>query len=338
MVIQKEYNLTDLNTFHVKAKAKLFCEIKTEQDFLDLIETEEFKKNNKLFIGGASNILFVNDFFDGIVICNRIKNIEIIKEDENFVWIKSMGGEWWNDLVSFSVGKNFWGIENLALVPGTVGAAPVQNIGAYGVEVKDIIESVEAFDIETGEKKVFSNLECEFGYRESIFKNKLKGRYFIISVTFKLNKTENKNINYKALTDYLEQNKLEIKTSKDISDAISEVRKSKLPDPKVLGSAGSFFKNVYVDENKLEELQKNNLNMPVFNEDGKIKIPTGWLIEQCGWKGKRVGNVGVHEKQALVLVNYGGAEGKEVLNLANEIIDSVYAKFGLKLVPEVNLI
>lgn len=361
--IQKDYDLTDLNTFHIKAKAKLFCEIKTEQDFLDLIKTSEFKNNEKLFIGGASNILFSKDF-DGIIICNRLKGIEVTKEDEESVWIKSTGGEWWNDLVLFAVNKNYWGIENLALVPGTVGAAPVQNIGAYGVEVKDVIENVEAFEIDTGDKKIFNLAECEFGYRESVFKNKLKGEYFISAVVFKLDKKQKANINYRALKDYLEKNKLEIKNSKDVSEAISEIRKSKLPDPKVLGSAGSFFKNVYIDEKKLEELKKTYPDMPSFKEENKtsplapllnkergsptdvgrgevdvlIKIPSGWLIEQCGWKGKKIGNVGVHEQQALVLVNHGGATGKEVLNLANEIINSVYEKFGLKLTPEVNLI
>lgn len=338
MKIQKDYDLTNLNTFHIKAKAKFFVEINSEQDFLDLVKTEEFKNNRKLFIGGASNILFTKDFFDGIVICNRLKGIEIIKEDENHVWIKAMGGEWWNDLVLFCVGRNLWGIENLALIPGTVGAAPVQNIGAYGIEVKDLIENIEAFNLETGEKKVFSKLECEFGYRDSVFKNKLKDKYFITAVVFKLGKKENKNINYKALQDYLKENNLEIKTSKDVSTAISEIRKSKLPDPKVLGNAGSFFKNVYIDVEKLNELKKDYPDMPAFDEEGRIKIPAGWLIEECGWKGKKIGNVGVHEKQALVLVNHGGASSQEVLDLVKQIIDSVYEKFGLKITPEVNLI
>ena len=337
MTIQKDYDLTDLSTFHIKAKAKLFCEINTEQDFLELIKTDEFKNNEKLFIGGASNILFTKDF-DGIVVCNRLKGIEIVKEDAESVWLKTMGGEMWNDLVLYSVDKNYWGIENLALVPGTVGAAPVQNIGAYGTEVKDTIESVETFEIETGTKKIFSKEECEFAYRESVFKSKLKGKYFITAVVFKLSKIQNTNITYRALKDYLEKNSLTVKNSKDVSDIVAEIRRTKLPDPKVLGSAGSFFKNVYIDSAKLAELKKEYELMPSFEENGKIKIPSGWLIEQCGWKGKRVGNVGVYDKQALVLVNYGGATGAEVMNLANSIIDSVYKKFGLKIAPEVNLI
>jgi UDP-N-acetylmuramate dehydrogenase len=340
MEILRDFDLTNLNTFHVKVKSKFFCEINTEQGFFDLIKTEEYKNNRKLFIGGASNILFVNDFFDGIVVCNKLKGIEIIKEDENSVLIKANGGEWWHDFVLFAVNKNFWGAENLAFVPGTVGAAPVQNIGAYGVEVKDIIESVEAIDIETGEKKVFSNAECEFAYRDSVFKNKFKEKYFITSVIFKLNKKQKENADYKALRDYLEQNKIEVKSSKDICDAVTEIRKSKLPDPKMIGSAGSFFKNTYVSKEILEKIQKDysDLTVPHFEEGDKIKIPTGWLIEQCGWKGKRIGDAGVYDKQALVLVNYGSAKGSDIIKLAEEIIDSVYLKFGIKIAPEVNLI
>ncbi|HPS21732.1 MAG TPA: UDP-N-acetylmuramate dehydrogenase [Candidatus Paceibacterota bacterium] len=349
MTIQKDYDLTDLSTFHVKVKAKLFCEINTEQDFLDLIQTDEYKNNQKLFIGGASNILFTKDF-DGIVVCNRLKGIEITiptskrvgtptgNVGEDFVYIKAMGGEIWHDFVLFAVNKNYWGVENLSLVPGTVGAAPVQNIGAYGTEVKDTIENVEALDVETGSKTIFSKDECEFAYRESVFKNKLKGKYFITAVVFKLSKIPKTNITYRALKDYLEKNNLTVKNAKDVSDIVSEIRRTKLPDPKVLGSAGSFFKNVYVDSAKLAELKKEYETVPAFEENGKIKIPSGWLIEQCGWKGKRVGNVGVHDKQALVLVNHGGATGEEVLALANEIVDSVYKKFGLKISPEVNLI
>jgi len=337
MTILKDYDLTGLNTFHIKAKAKFLVEIENEQDFLDLVQTPEFKNNEKLFLGGGSNVLFTKDF-DGMVILNKLKGIEILKEDNENVWVKAMGGKLWNDLVLFSVEKGYWGLENLSLVPGTVGAAPVQNIGAYGTEVKDNLENVEALDILTGKKKIFSKTECEFGYRESVFKNKLKGKYFITAVSFKLNKKENKNANYRALQDFLKENKIEIKSSKDVSEAIANVRRSKLPDPKVLGNAGSFFKNVYIDADKLAELKLKYPEIPSFQEAEKIKIPTGWLVEQCGWKGKRVENVGVHDKQALVLVNYGGATGKEVLALANQIIDSVQQKFGLKLTPEVNLI
>jgi len=337
MNILENYDLSKLNTFGIKAKASFFIEINTEDDVAELFSLDLFKKKEKLFLGGGSNVLFTKDF-DGIVVINKLKGIEIIGEDENTVLVKSMGGEAWNDLVSFSVDKGYWGIENLALIPGSVGATPVQNIGAYGAEIKETLVSVEAYEIETGKKKIFSNEECKFGYRDSVFKNELKGKYFISAMILKLNKKENLNSNYKALQDYLKKNNLQIKNSKDVSNAISEIRKTKLPDPKDLGSAGSFFKNVYVDQNKFKELKEKYLDMPSFTEGEMIKIPAGWLVEACGWKGKKVGNVGVYDKQALVLVNLGGATGQEIKNLSDEIIDSVYKKFGVKITPEVNLI
>ena len=342
--ILKNYDLTNLNTFGISAEASFFVELKKEQDLVELLGTREFQNNEKLFLGGGSNVLFIKDF-SGIVILNRLKGIEIIEETDDYVLVKSMGGEWWNDLVNFTVDRGLWGIENLALIPGTVGATPVQNIGAYGVELKDVLESVEAYEINTGNKKIFTNSECEFGYRDSVFKSKLKGQYFISAIILKLSKLENKNVRYRALQEYLDKNSIEVKNVKDISNAVVEIRKSKLPDPKILGNAGSFFKNVYVDKDKLEELKKTYPEIPSFEEMENIKIPSGWLIEQCGprqggtsWKGYRQGNVGVHDKQALVLVNYGGATGEEIKNLAFEIIDSVYKKFSLKLIPEVNFI
>ena len=344
MKIEQNHNLSKLNTFGVTAKAKFFVEVKNEEDLKDLFNSVEFKNNEKLFLGGGSNILFTKDF-DGIVILNKLKGIEILRENNEEVLLKAMGGELWNDFVNFAVINNYWGVENLSLIPGSVGATPVQNIGAYGVEVKDIIENVEAYDINTGEKSIFNNKECEFGYRDSVFKNKLKDKYFISAVIFKLSKIPNLNIEYKVLKDYLEKNKIKVKSSKDISNAIAEIRKSKLPDPRILSNAGSFFKNVYVDNKKLEKLKEKYPDISFFEEDGRIKIPAGWLIEQCGprqggasWKGYRQGNVGVHDKQALVLVNYGGATGKEILDLANQIINSVFEKFGVKLVSEVNIV
>lgn len=366
--ILKDYDLTKFNTFGIKAKAKYFFEIKNEEDLAELFSSAEFKQSEKLFLGGGSNILFTKDF-DGIVILNKLKGIEIIEAPtpngvgvltnnvgKDFVFVKSMGGEWWDDLVNFTVEKGYWGIENLALIPGTVGASPVQNIGAYGVEIKDVIESVEAYEIvptlavgtptaSVGGKRIFMKEECEFGYRDSVFKNKFKGRYFISAIILKLQKTNHTKLEYKVIKEYLEKNNLEINSSKDVANIVAEIRRSKLPDPKVLGSAGSFFKNVYVSSEELKSLLEKYPNMPSFQEGEMIKIPSGWLIEQCGpnqseisWKGYRVGNVGVHEKQALVLVNHGGATGEEIKNLAFEIIDSVYQKFGVKLTPEVNLI
>ena len=322
--------------------------IDNEQDLKELFNTEEFQNNGKLFLGGGSNTLFTKDF-EGLVILNKLKGVEILSEDPETVTVRAMGGENWNDLVNFVTERNLWGIENLALVPGTVGAAPMQNIGAYGVELKDVLQNVEAFDVETGKenkKKVFSGTECELGYRDSIFKNRLKEKYFITAITIKLSKTPKPNLSYKILAEYLKNNPPsahsggggEVKNSKDISDAVGAIRKSKLPDPVVIPNAGSFFKNLFVEPLKLEKLQKIYPEMPHFDEGGIVKIPAGWLIEQTGWKGKRLGNVGVHDKQALVLVNYGGADGQEILTLANKIIDDVKAKFGLELVPEVNIV
>jgi len=337
MKIQKNYNLSKLNTFGISVNAKFFVEIQNENDVKELFNTPEFKNSEKLFLGGGSNVLFTKDF-DGLVVLNKLKGIAILNEDSKSVLIKCLGGEIWHDLVTFVTDQGLWGIENLSLIPGTVGAAPMQNIGAYGAELKNVLEDVEAFDINTGTKRIFSKEECEFGYRDSIFKNRLKGKYFITAITLRLSKIEKKNITYKILQEYLEKHKIEVKNSKDISHAVSSIRKSKLPDPEIIPNAGSFFKNVFVGEEKMKELLRTYPDMPYFKEDGIAKIPAGWLIEECGWKGKRFGNVGVHEKQALVLVNYGGASGEEVKNLAEQIIVSVLSKFGLKLIPEVNLI
>lgn len=337
MQIISNYSLAKLNTFGIDTKALFFAEVRSEDDLPKLFSSPEFKQSRKMFLGGGSNVLFTGDF-EGIIVLNKLKGIEVVKEDSDYVSLRSLGGELWQDLVLFAVNRKYWGIENLSLIPGTVGAAPVQNIGAYGVEIKDFLESVEAYDIETGTKKTFSNNECEFGYRESVFKNKMKGKYFISAIVLRLSKTRKEEAVYKTLDNYLRENKIIINSPKDISDAVVAIRKSKLPDPKILGSAGSFFKNIFVTNEELAKLKEKYTNMPVFKEGESIKIPAGWLIEQCGWKGKRIGNVGVHENQALVLVNYGGATGREVVDLANKIILSVKQKFDLELVPEVNIV
>src|SRR3989344_3807248 len=340
MKILENYDLRNLNTFGISVHAKFFTEIKSEAELSELFNELLFKENEKLFLGGGSNVLFTQDF-DGIAVLNKIKGIEILEEDSESVLIKAMSGEVWHDLVSFAVERGLWGIENLAFIPGTVGAAPMQNIGAYGAELKNVLQEVEAYDINTGEKKLFSKEECAFGYRDSIFKNSLKNKYFIFSIILVLSKKEKKNLNYKILREHLEKNKIEVKSSKDVSDAVTEIRRSKLPDPKMIGNAGSFFKNVFVKEAKLKELLKLYPEMPFFEEDGLSKIPSAWLIEKCGpakgtsWKGYRVGNVGVHHKQALVLVNHGDANGAEIKELALQVIASVKDKFDLELVPEV---
>jgi UDP-N-acetylmuramate dehydrogenase len=279
-----------------------------------------------------------------MVILNKLKGISVLKEDSESVWVRSMGGEFWNNLVIYAVNKEYWGIENLSMIPGTVGATPMQNIGAYGAELQDTLFQVEAFEIDGGVKKIFSKEECELGYRDSVFKNKLKGKYFISAVILKLSKTPKPNISYKILADYLATKKIKIDKSKNISEAVAEIRQSKLPDPKIMGNAGSFFKNVLVPLPKLGELLQAYPNLPYFEENGIAKIPAGWLIEQCGpangtsWKGYREGNVGMHNKQALVLVNFGGATGREIIELANKIIASVKEKFDVDLMPEVNIV
>ena len=343
MQVLENYSLKHLNTFGVFVQTKYFIEISDEVEIKGLFQSSIFKENKKLFLGGGSNVLFTSNF-DGLVILNKLQGMEILEENDEYVLVRSMGGEVWHDLVTFSVEKNLWGIENLALVPGTVGAAPMQNIGAYGVELKDSIVNVEAFDIETGEQRIFKNEECMFGYRDSVFKNVLKDKYFITAITLRLSKKENKKLEYRVLKDYLAQNKIEIKNSKDVANAVSAIRRSKLPDPKVIGNAGSFFKNVFVSPEKLSEMLQIYKEIPYFNEDGLIKIPSAWMIEQCGptngisWKGYKIGNIGVHDKQALILVNHGGGTGEELYSLALDIIDSVFKKFGIKITPEVNLI
>ncbi|OGI59922.1 UDP-N-acetylenolpyruvoylglucosamine reductase [Candidatus Nomurabacteria bacterium RIFCSPHIGHO2_01_FULL_38_19] len=349
MQIYKDCDLTKLNTLGISARAKFFVEIHSEPDLKELFNLAEFKQNKKIFLGGGSNVLFTKDF-DGIIILNKLKGIEILEENIESVVIKSMSGEVWHDLVSFVVDRGLWGIENLSLIPGTVGGAPVQNIGAYGTELKNVLENVEAYNIIDGSKKIFTREECEFGYRDSIFKNSLKEKYFISAITLRLSKAPKPNLSYKILSEFLEKNPPaggEIKNfkassvglrSKDISDAVTSIRRSKLPDPAIIGNAGSFFKNVFVEKKKLQKLLQAYPTMPYFEENKMTKIPSAWLIEQCGWKGKKIGNTGVHEKHALVLVNYGGASGEEVKNLAEQIVASVYEKFGLKLTPEVNLL
>ncbi len=337
MKVLKDYDLIKLNTFGVSAKAKFFVELTSEDEAVELFKTAEFKNNLKLFLGGGSNVLFTKDF-DGIVVLNHLKGIEIIKEDEESVFIKSYTGEVWHDLVSFAVERNYWGIENLAFIPGSVGGAPMQNIGAYGVELKEILEELEAYDVNTGEKRIFKNSECDFGYRDSIFKHELKDKCFITSITLRLSKIPKINTSYKVLSTFLAENNINATSPKDISDAITQIRKSKLPDPKILGNAGSFFKNLYISKEKKDLLLQKYPEMPIFEEGNKYKVPSGWLSEECGWKGKKVGNVGMHSKQALVLVNHGGATGEEIKNFSESVINSVSQKFDLTLVPEVNFI
>ncbi len=292
-----------------------------------------------MFLGGGSNVLFCKDY-EGLVIKNAIKGIHIINEDDTSVTLKVYSGEVWHDLVMHCVERNWGGIENLSLIPGTVGAAPMQNIGAYGVELEKVFVELEAFNLHTFELHTFNKTSCAFGYRESVFKRQLKGLYFIYSVTIRLDKQPKISVEYGDIQQVIIDKGIALPdaTIKDVSDAVIQIRSSKLPDPKVLGNSGSFFKNPVISREQFEQLQLQYPDIKGFPNEAGVKVPAAWLIEQCGWKGKRVGETGAHARQALVLVNYGNATGNEVYQMALTIIQSVKDTFGIQLEPEVNII
>ena len=333
----ENFSLRKLNTFGIEASANYFASISSIEELRTVLLSPDYRELPKLILGGGSNILLTQNF-PGLIIKNNILGIEIKKTDQDHVYVRSGAGENWHNLVKFCLHHNFAGIENLSLIPGNVGASPIQNIGAYGVELKDIFHSLEAIDLQTGELKVFDKEACHFGYRDSIFKKDQKGRYAIVNVTLKLSLKPAFNISYGAIETEL--NKISKGISiQTISEAVCNIRRSKLPDPALIGNAGSFFKNPSIGNIHFENLRKNFpgvIGHPT--PDGSVKLAAGWLIEQCGWKGKRIGNTGVHKDQALVLVNYGGAEGKEVYTLASEVKRSVNEKFGIDLEMEVNII
>lgn len=338
MAILEYVSLQPHNTFGVDACARYFCRLSTKDHLVNII-LEELQYHNKyLIIGGGSNILFCSDY-DGLVIHNEIKGIDVVKEDEEFVWVKALSGTTWHNLVLYCVEKNWGGIENLSLIPGTAGAAPIQNIGAYGAELKDRFESLEAIDMNTGEERIFQNTDCRFGYRQSIFKNELKGKYFIYSITLKLSKHPIINTQYGDIRNILMEKEITNPTIRDVSDAVICIRSSKLPNPAEIGNAGSFFKNPEVTEDRAKSLYTVYPDMPVFAQpNGMVKIPAAWLIEQCGWKGKQIGHTGNHARQALVIVNYGNASGVEIWQHAQNVQRSVKEKFGIILEPEVNVV
>ncbi len=339
MNIQHNVSLKFLNTFGLEAKAKYFAEFSSAEELKKILSTPQYQNEKLLVLGGGSNLLFTSEFFDGLVLQNKIKGIEITEENSETVTLKSGAGEVWHELVLFTIAKNWGGIENLSLIPGTVGAAPMQNIGAYGVEIKDVFTTLEAYEIATGKTKTFNLKECNFGYRSSVFKHEAKGKYIILSVTFKLNKKPVFHTSYGAITDTLKQMNVHELSVKAISDAVIHIRQTKLPDPKEIGNAGSFFKNPEIPAAQFEKLKTDYPLVPSFpTVPGYIKVPAGWLIEQCGWKGKIVGNTGVHKNQALVLVNYGNAKGEEIKQLSIEVQKSVKQKFGIELEAEVNFI
>lgn len=335
--IHENTPLLKLNTFGIDIKANRFCSAATIEDVLVLQQLGAFQEKF-LILGGGSNILFTKDF-DGLVIKNEIKGYEVIKQDEAHVWLKIGAGETWNDMVRHTISSGWQGLENLTLIPGTVGAAPIQNIGAYGVEQKDLFEELMAVELATGKKVFFTNEDSNFGYRDSFFKRTGKGKYLITHVTYKLNKCPNFNIAYGAIREILEERQVKEVTTIAISDAVSHIRSNKLPDPTKIGNAGSFFKNPVVNSHDFERLKKAFPAMPAYLQDGgRMKVPAGWLIEHSGWKGKVFGNVGVHKDQALVLVNFGGAKGGEVYDLSEKIVQSVMRKFDIVLEREVNII
>ncbi|MBC5992374.1 UDP-N-acetylmuramate dehydrogenase [Pontibacter cellulosilyticus] len=338
MKLQSDYSLKAYNTFGIDVKAKLFVQFSTVQELQELMQMPELQQEEKLVLGGGSNVLFTKDY-DGVVMRNEIKGIEVLRQDDEHVYVKAGSGEVWHDFVLYTLQHNWGGLENLSLIPGSVGAAPLQNIGAYGVELKDVFYELEAVEIATGEIKTFDNDTCQFGYRESVFKNKLKGRYIVTGVTFKLTKEHRINTSYGAIQTTLQEMQVQQPTIQDVSAAVCHIRSTKLPNPKEIGNAGSFFKNPEIPLEQFEVLKAQYPTIPSYPvTETTVKVPAGWLIEQCGWKGKMIENYGVHKNQALVLVNYGGAKGEQVRKLAFDIIDSVEQKFGIRLHPEVNIL
>ncbi|MGW8121985.1 UDP-N-acetylmuramate dehydrogenase [Roseivirga echinicomitans] len=335
--LEQNVSLKPHNTFGLEAKAAHFIAFTTIEELLESLKMID-PKEPLLVLGGGSNILLTQDF-DGVVLKNELKGIELIDEDKKHVWIKAMAGENWHEFVLKCIENGWAGVENLSLIPGTVGAAPMQNIGAYGVEIKDVFDSLVAVEIATGQYHEFTSEECEFGYRESVFKTTLKGKYIITSVVFKLDKTPKFNTSYGAIQATLDEMGVKALSIKAISDAVIKIRQSKLPDPAKIGNSGSFFKNPTIDYIDYEGLKAEFPSIPGYKlPKQKIKIPAAWLIEQAGWKGKTFGEIGVHKNHPLVLVNYGNGNGEDIKNLAFEIKASVAAKFGIVITPEVNII
>jgi len=336
VLLNSNFSLLAYNTFGIDVKADYFIEYNSVDDLQTVLQSEIVLSNKMFHIGGGSNLLFMNDF-SGVILHSVIQNIDVISETHSNVFLEVGAGVVWDDFVAYCVQNGWGGVENLSLIPGEVGASAVQNIGAYGVEVQDVIIDVKVVDINSGSPIVFSASECKYGYRDSIFKNEQKGNYIITSVVFKLEKSPIFKLNYQHLEDeVLKKGNINLNS---IRQTIIEVRESKLPDPKLLGNAGSFFMNPVISKEQFFILQKKYPNIPNYTvSDTLEKIPAGWLIDQCGWKGKQIGNAGVHDKQALVLVNRGGATGAEIVHLAEQIQASVNQKFGIVLHAEVNYI
>ena len=337
MEILNHFSLKNYNTFGIEANAKQFVGVHSVADLKTVLI--ENKTKNKFILGGGSNMLLTQDV-DALVIHIDLKGKKIVEENDDFVCVESQAGENWHEFVLWTINQNFGGLENMSLIPGNVGTTPVQNIGAYGTEIKDTFVSCSALKIDTLEMKNFSKEECHFGYRESVFKNEVKDQYIITSVVFKLTKRNHKiNISYGDIASELEKNNITTPTLKDVSNAVIAIRQSKLPDPKVLGNSGSFFKNPIVLKTEFEKIHQKFPEMKFYEiSETEVKVPAGWLIEQAGFKGKRYGDAGIHKNQALVLVNYGSATGQEILNVSKEIQDTIYNTFGIHIEAEVNII
>jgi UDP-N-acetylmuramate dehydrogenase len=337
MEIKKDFSLKTYNTFGIDAKAKFFAQVQTVDELGQILKRDEFP--TKFILGGGSNILLTKNI-NALVVHIAIKGISVVSENDDNVVLTVMGGENWHETVLWTLNQGYGGLENMSLIPGNTGTAPVQNIGAYGTELKDCFVSCEAMERTTQKLQTFSKEDCKFGYRESFFKNEGKDLYIITSVTFKLTKKNHKlNTSYGAIEEELTKNNIENPNIKEVSNAIINIRNTKLPDPKELGNSGSFFKNPVVNQSTFKRFSQENPGAPFYKiSNTHYKVPAGWLIEQCGFKGKRFGDAGVHKNQALVLVNYGNATGKEILNLAHTIINAVEKKFQIKITPEVNLI
>jgi UDP-N-acetylmuramate dehydrogenase len=338
MIIEQNISLKPYNTFGIDVKSEFFLDIKSIGDLGDFLKSDTRKFKPFLVLGGGSNILFTRDF-EGTILRVGLKGIEKVREDDDTVWIKAYAGEKWDDLVGFCVEQGFGGVENLSLIPGSVGAAPVQNIGAYGVELKNVFYELQAIHIETGDIRTFTKADCEFSYRNSIFKGKAQGQFIILSVTLTLSRKPVFNTTYGSIEDELKAIGTGEKNLKSIREAVSRVRRSKLPDPAEIGNAGSFFKNPVIAGMKYKELKDSFPNLVAYKDQSDdYKVSAGWLIEACGWKGKRVSNAGVYSRQALILVNYGGAKGKDILELAMDVKQSVKDRFGIELEHEVIII
>ena len=337
MIVKENVSLKGYNTMGIDATARYFYEVKSVQDLKEVLAADQFAAMPKLILGGGSNLLFTGDYA-GLVIKIAMMGREVVKEAEDEVQVKIGAGENWHELVLYAIKNGWGGIENLSLIPGTVGAAPMQNIGAYGVEIKEVFASLEAVNLNSGELHTFNAAACQFGYRNSIFKNELKNQYIITSVTLCFSKKPKVNTSYGAIRETLEQMGVETPDIRSVSEAVIHIRQSKLPDPEKIGNSGSFFKNPVIDKAIYDDLKMAFPTIPGYENHNQVKVPAAWLIEQCGWKGKTIGEIGVHQRQSLVLVNYGNGKGKDLQKLAQEIQKSVVDKFGIQLQPEVNIV